>query len=486
MHSLSPWLEHLAQAIPGVRAILAPEVAEAEKRQRAYRLHAVRAPLLRVLGFVLIAALAYTHNQAILRQFSWSSFGTFVSFLGGYCALSWGVLAYLYARTTYQHAASWVYGADILVWAVAVYYTGGDQSWLFFLLMIRVADQAYAGSALVLGYAIVSVGSYGLMLLYIQVIDQRPVFDPATLTKWLCLVAANGYLACTAQVVERLRHSSRAAIQVARQCIAQLDTQAQQLHEQATQLALAKRQAEEASQAKSLFLTNMSHELLTPMNGIIGTTSLLLHTPLTGQQRGYLTATQTSATALLRLLQALLDLASLDAGQRVLAWTPMALRPLLAQLLAQHREIAQAKGLSLTWTVAPDVPACVVGDAACLQHVLTLLVENAIKFTPQGAMTVMVTVAEATTETLLLDVAVQDTGIGIAPDKQRLIFDLFAQGDASSTRRYGGTGLGLALATRLVQLHGGRLWVESQEGCGSTFHFTLRLGVPTAAAPPSA
>jgi signal transduction histidine kinase len=324
------------------------------------------------------------------------------------------------------------------------------------------------------------------MLLYIQYVDQRPIFGLATLTKVLCIYAANLYLAFTARAIEALRNSTRSAIRIARECITHLDEQAQQLHEHSEQLAVAKRQVEDANHAKSVFLTNMSHELLTPMNGIIGMTSLALETPLTAQQRAYLTTAQTSAATLLQLIHTLLDFSSMDAGQRALVTAPFALRVQVALAVDQHRDAAQAKGLTLAWTVAPDVPETVIGDAACVQQVLARLLDNAIKFTPRGSVSLTVVATQRTAEALTLLFALQDTGIGIPSEKQRMIFDPFAQVDGSTTRRYGGTGLGLALASKLVALLGGELWVESQEGYGSTFRFTVRVALPaTSQTPPT-
>lgn len=484
MQTPSPWLEQLAQTMPGMRAIIAPEAAEEQKRWRTYRFNAVQVPVLRLMGFGFVAGLVYLHNHYLASvPFSWPAFGAFVVFLMLYCGLSWAFLAVIYARTTAYDAGAWIYTSDIFVFVAAIYHTGGEQSWLFFLMLIRVADQAYAGLKPMLFYAHVSVASYVLMLLYIHYVDQRPVFDPATLTKVLCLYATNLYLASTARAIASLRHSARVAIHLARECITQLDKQAQQLHEHATQLAQAKHQAEDANHAKSMFLANLSHELLTPMNGIMGMTSLTLNTPLSAQQRDYLTVAQTSASTLLQLIHSLLDFASMDAGQRVLVPVLFALRPHLSRMLTPYRDVAQSKGLHLAWTVAPDVPDNVVGDSTCLEKVLDRLVENAIKFTHQGAITITVTVADRTAKTLFLRLAVQDTGIGIPPEKQHMIFEAFAQVDGSSTRRYGGTGLGLAVAAQLVRLQGGQLWVESQAGQGSTFYFTVQLGVPSATPP---
>jgi signal transduction histidine kinase len=486
MHTTSRWVEQLERDIPGARSIVDPEAAAQRRAQRAYRFNAINVPALRLIGFILVSCLVYLHNRYILNQFVWTTFSVFTMAVLVYCAVSWVFLLFMYSRTPPCEVGHWIYTADVIAWTMAVYYSGGERSWLLFLMAIRVADQAYTGYRAVLFYAHLSVGSYVLMLLYIQYVDQRPIFGLATLTKVLCIYAANLYLAFTARAIEALRNSTRSAIRIARECITHLDEQAQQLHEHSEQLAVAKRQVEDANHAKSVFLTNMSHELLTPMNGIIGMTSLALETPLTAQQRAYLTTAQTSAATLLQLIHTLLDFSSMDAGQRALVTAPFALRVQVALAVDQHRDAAQAKGLTLAWTVAPDVPETVIGDAACVQQVLARLLDNAIKFTPRGSVSLTVVATQRTAEALTLLFALQDTGIGIPSEKQRMIFDPFAQVDGSTTRRYGGTGLGLALASKLVALLGGELWVESQEGYGSTFRFTVRVALPaTSQTPPT-
>src|SRR5450432_30562 len=265
----------------------------------------------------------------------------------------------------------------------------------------------------------------------------------------------------------------------AEQLETQVQTRTQSLVEANAALSAAKEKAEAAARAKSEFLANMSHEIRTPMNGIIGMTQLALEIAVTEEQRDYLNTVRTSGDSLLNIINDILDFSKIEAGKFTLDTSEFDPHEILEEVIRMMALPAQEKGLELLYVPGVGLPNRVLGDSGRLRQVVVNLLGNAIKFTGSGEVTLALEDVNRHDQGLVAHFSVSDTGIGITPEWKDRIFDAFVQEDGSHTRRHGGTGLGLSISSRLVRLMGGQMWVDTEVGQGSIFHFTVNLGLAT-------
>ena len=440
----------------------------------ARRLNTLQLPAVRAGGFAILCVIAVMQDVR-LGTALWQPQLMWVLTLNvGYCAVSWLVLQRWYGRTGRVDLGLVFMHLDILVWLVNLRHL--EQTHLFFgyLLMIRVADQVGYGFRRALYFSHIIVASY---LAYSWWVAHQPG-DPLwseRLTIAAAMYLLGIYLAFTGLVSARLRSRARQAIHTARALVDDLERQKSVLEVQARELEEASRQAEQASVAKAQFLATISHEIRTPMNGVLGTTELLLATQLEGRQRRLAETAHHSATALLALIDDVLDLSRIEASKLTLQSSSFDLRALVSEAAELMATTARGKPLALSCTISAALPERVEGDPMRLRQVLVNLLHNAVKFTERGGIALEVIVLDDSDDSVRLLFEVRDTGIGLAEDQFDSVFDAFTQVDASSTRRHGGTGLGLAIVKELAELMGGQVGVDSRLEEGSTFWFEVSL-----------
>jgi len=529
----------------------------------------------RIVGHALLVVSVAIHNRFILGELDALAFTRFAAGLMLYSFAAWAVLRWAYR--SHRGLGRLFLVTDIIAWTFVIYYSGGDRSWLFFLMFIRAADLQLSGARAVLIAGHFSVLCYAAMLAWLIGVEHRPVSLSAEAAKLVIIYAVNLYFLAPARTAEGRRSKLVEAIRVARELLAGRDAAVADLRQneewyrgvfetvndpivtsaldgritgvnRAFELALgyardevigrqdstlttpavgsasvepaevigvaksgarltfevrsavirdrdgepvgmvaiyrdirqrkqtaealerARDLAEETSRAKSHFLANMSHELRTPLNSIIGFTKLMLRRldgELNPRQEAYVRSVHNSSTHLLTLINNVLDLSRLEAGKQELSVDEVDVRALVEDCLESARSLASGKDLALQSAVDADLPR-LYADPVKIKQVLLNLLSNAIRFTPSGRVVVQVTAGEEG-----MRFAVSDTGAGIPAAEAERLFEPFHRAHTASTHDVGGTGLGLAISRQFVELHRGRIWVESREGEGSTFVFVL-------------
>ena len=458
---------------------LDPTEISQRRGDRARRLALYDIPLMRVIGSVFLTIGVLLNNRFLARADTALRPWWHVAIaLFAYAIVSWLLARFLVIRASLDPTLFFLFG-DIVIWCYAIYATGAEKSWLFFIPVLRVADQMQTTVRRCIAFTVWNVVCFSGMLAYVGLVDGRTISPAASLTELTFLGVAGMYVSMSARTSESRRAQMTEAIRMSRDLISRLEQETAR--------------AEEASAAKSDFLASMSHEMRTPLHGVIGMLQLARDGETSPQRIRQLDMAQHSAESLLGTIDDILDFSRIEARRIEIEPVYFSVREWMHETMKPLGITAAAKSLSLAYIVNADVPDSVWGDSLRLRQIVINLVGNAIKFTQSGEIAVRVssvapaippahslesvagkTAALAPKTTLVqLVFEVRDTGAGIAVSQQEAIFQPFTQGDAARTRGAGGTGLGLAIVSRLVEAMGGSISVESEEGKGSAFRFTV-------------
>ena len=442
---------------------LQSEEIEKRRTERAYRLAVTDIPMMRFFGAIIICCGVFLNNRYILGEKSQTPFLliTIVSLV--YCLISSICLRLFYRRLLPFDLSLFFLTFDVPLMAAAIYFSGAEQSWLFFILLTRTADQSQTTFRRAFNFTVFGAICYGAMESWVVYVDKRPIAWTEFFAKILFIFTMGVYVALIARTAERRRKNMRAAMGMARDAVRKLE-------EQSVELRDARSRSEEASAAKSEFLAHMSHEMRTPLHGVIGMLQLALDDEASPRRARQLEMARRSAESLLATIEDILDFSKIEARKIELEPVYFSMRELLTDTMKPLGVTAAAKGLVLSAGVASNVPDSVWGDPVRLRQIIVNLVGNSIKFTDVGEVSLRVSHVNER-----IRVEVRDTGIGIPDAQKETIFEPFAQADNSRSRRHGGTGLGLAIVSRIVEAMGGTLRLQSTPDTGTVIAIELPL-----------
>lgn len=475
-------MERPPRPVPDAGFTLDDAVLAQRQQASSQRLHTLQVPALRLGGFAILCVVLLLHDLRAGVTPEASPLRWLAPLNLAYALGSWWVLRRWYRRGARVDLALVMFHLDLLVWLPNLYHLEERHLFFAYFLLVRVIDQIGEGFRRALYFCHLILLAYLGYSLWVAGADPARAQwgDRAVIAMTMYLLG--WYIASTGLVAQRLRERTREAVRTARDLVDTLAQKAQVLQAQAAELEQARGLAEQASVAKSQFLAVASHEIRTPMTAILGSTELLLGTPMSESQHRYARTAHRSATALLALIDDVLDLSRIEARKLTLQAAPVDLRVLAGEAVELIAVTARGKPIALGWDASAQLPVRVMADPQRLRQMIVNLLHNAVKFTERGrvrlTLTLLDTPAGAPRRWRL---SVHDTGIGIAPDMIEPIFGAFAQADGSTTRRYGGSGLGLAIVKELAQLMDGELGVRSTVGEGS--HFWVDL--PLVEAPPA-